>query len=149
MIAFTAPFATQGVNDWRQGRVCITTPETWREAVRVLLMNCEAKYKATVGMKLFEPFRLRSTGWKSQNHHLHGHIRQLCETTGYTMGELKQIVKEETPSWPVTFPEFRGKRRTVYASEADVSIEVESEAIEITHRIAFDLGVRLIEEESI
>jgi hypothetical protein len=54
------------------------------------------------------------------------------------MSEMMEFVKEDTPSWPVEFKDFRGKRRMIHASEADISIEVASEAIEICHRIAVD-----------
>jgi len=88
------------------------------------------------------PGRPRTTGPWSQNHHLRGHVRQLADHTGYSMGEMMQVVKAETVSWPTR--ELRG--RVVWASEADVSVEVASEAIERTHVMAVDLGVVLKEE---
>lgn len=83
----------------------------------------------------------RTTGPLSQNHHLRGHVRQLADHTGFSMGEMMQVVKAETVGWPTR--EIRG--RTVWASEADVSVEVAAEAIERTHVMAVDLGVVLEE----
>jgi hypothetical protein len=88
------------------------------------------------------PGRPRSTGPLSQNHHLRGHVRQLADHTGFSMGEMMQVVKAETVSWPTK--ELRG--RTVWASEADVTVETCAEAIERTHVMAVDLGVVLKEE---
>ena len=149
-LTFTTPFITTGVNDWRNGYTCLRNPTdpVMAAAHRILMEKAEAKCAAHISIRMDSPRRPRSTGWKSQSHHLHGHIRQLCEPTGYTMAEMKQIVKEDTSSWPVEFKKFRGKRRTLYASEADISVEVCAEAIEICHRIAADLNVRLIEEAS-
>jgi hypothetical protein len=58
------------------------------------------------------------------------------------MGEMMQVVKAETVSWPTK--ELRG--RTVWASESDVTVETCAEAIERTHVMAVDLGVVLKEE---
>lgn len=139
-LQFTARVASRGADSWRgTGPVCFEKPgEALLLALYDLLERCEAKCNGYVALRLDMPHRPRTTGWKSQNAHLHGHIRQLCEPTGYTMSEMKQIIKEDTPSWPVEYREFRGKRRAVYASEADISVEVASEAIEICHRIATD-----------
>ena len=151
-LSYVAAFVTTGVNDWRKGYTCLKNPTGGSPMAAALWALLEKAEKgiggAYLAVRLDLRHRPRSTGWKSQSHHLHGHIRQLCEATGYTMAEMKQVVKEDTPSWPVEFKEFRGKKRTIYASEADVSVEVESEAIEICHRIAADLNVRLIEEAS-
>lgn len=89
----------------------------------------------------FSVYRARTTGPGSQSAHLHGHLQQLAEHTGHSMGELKQIIKSETTSWPTH--EILG--HLVYASEADVDSATESEAIERCHVIASDLGIVLRE----
>ncbi len=138
-LTFTTRIATTGSDSWRNGsRICLDKPKALEAAVAVLLEKCEAKCGGYVSVRLDSPHRPRTTGWKSQNHHLRGHARQLCGYTGYTMSEMMQAIKEDTPDWPVEFKEFRGKRRQFYASEADISMEVASEAIEICHRIAAD-----------
>ncbi len=143
MILFTAPvYAADSLTH------AISTPASWRAAVDVLIEREAARQKTkhpALTVRLSVPHRPRTTGWKSQNHHLRGHARQLCEDTGFTMQEMMQVIKADTPSWPVEYKEFNGKTRMIYASEADVSIEVCSEAIEITHRIAADRGINLIE----
>lgn len=83
----------------------------------------------------------RTTGPLSQSNHLRGHVRQIAMHTGYSMNEMMQVVKAETVGWPTR--EIRG--RTVWASEADVSVEVAAEAIERTHVMAVDLCVVLRE----
>ena len=92
--------------------------------------------------KVFSVYRARTTGPGSQNHHLRGHARQLADFTGYSMAEVMDVIKQETVSWPTH--ELHG--HTVWASEADVSVEVASEAIERSHVLAVDLGVILREE---
>jgi len=132
LIQFTAKVADNEVD------LLVAKPRAFETALAVLLEQARAKCAGYLNVRLDLPHRPRTTGWKSQNHHLRGHARQLCGYTGFTMSEMLQIVKEDTPSWPVEFKEFRGKRRMIHASEADISIETASEAIEICHRIAFD-----------
>ncbi|MCE5190265.1 MAG: hypothetical protein LLG08_00540 [Actinomycetia bacterium] len=92
--------------------------------------------------KVFSVYRARTTGPHSQNHHLRGHVRQLAEHTGYSMGEMMEVVKQETVGWPTH--ELRG--HTVWASEADIDSLTAAEAIERCHVIAVDLGVVLREQ---
>ena len=122
----------------KDGVISIAWPAALAPAVAMLLEHSKAKCAGYLNVRFDLPHRPRTTGWKSQSHHLRGHARQLCGYTGFSMSEMMQIIKEDTPSWPVEFKEFRGKRRMIHASEADISIETASEAIEICHRIAFD-----------
>jgi len=118
--------------------VFLQKPKALEAAIDVLLEKSRQKANGYLTVNLSLPHRPRTTGWKSQNHHLRGHARQLCGYTGYTMNEMMQIIKEDTPSWPVEYQIFHGKKRQIYASEADISMEVAGEAIEICHVIAAD-----------
>ncbi len=131
-------FTTEVVN--YRGYFHAATPADYQAAVDALAdkVTLRTRGRCYLTVTLAEPHRPRSTGWKSQNHHLRGHARQMCGYTGFTMSEMMQAIKEDTPDWPMEFKEFRGKRRQFYASEADISMEVASEAIEICHRIAAD-----------
>ena len=148
-LQFVTRVASRGADSWRAaGPVCFDKPgAALLPALYDLLEKCESKCNGYVALRLDTPHRPRSTGWKSQNHHIRGHARQLCDYTGFTMREMMDVIKEECPNWPVEYREFRGKRRAVYASEADISVEVASEAIEICHRIAADNGWTLKEVE--
>lgn len=132
MIQFTAKVTP------KDGVISIAWPAAIAPAVAMLLERSREKCAGYLNIRFDLPHRPRTTGWKSQNHHLRGHVRQLCDYTGYSMSEMMQFVKEDTPSWPAEFKQFLGKRRMIYASEADISVEVASEAIEICHRIAAD-----------
>ena len=138
IVEHTVRFMDCGADSYQTSpTVCLEKPRD-RTPLDILHAECARKYNGHVTVRYSTPHRPRSTGWKSQNHHLRGHARQLCGYTGFSMSEMMQVIKEDTPSWPVEYKEFRGKRRAVYASEADISVEVASEAIEICHRIAAD-----------
>jgi len=91
--------------------------------------------------KVFSVYRARTTGPGSQSAHLHGHLQQLAEFTGFSMSELKEAMKADLPNWPVV--ERLG--HMVHVSEADVDTMVESAAIEWLHVKASELGVALRE----
>lgn len=139
MIQFTTKVSDNGFD------LLVSKPREFGSVLAVLLEQARQKCAGYLSVKLDLPHRPRTTGWKSQNHHLRGHVRQLCDYTGYTMSEMMQVVKEDTPSWPVSWKEIRHKKRQIYASEADISMEVASAAIEICHRIAAENNWRLRE----
>lgn len=124
----------------------VDKPPAFEAAINVLLEQSKQKCAGYLNIRLDLPHRPRTTGWKSQNHHLRGHTRQLCGYTGFDMSEMMQVIKEDTPSWPVDYKIIRGKKRMIHASEADISIEVASEAIEMCHVYAAENGWILKEE---
>jgi hypothetical protein len=147
MIQYVARLVTTGADAYDSSpTACFEKPKD-SGPLDALVAQAREKCGGYLSLRLSLPHRPRTTGWKSQNHHIRGHVRQLCGYTGFTMQEMMVVIKEECPNWPVEYKEFRGKRRAVYASEADISVEIASSAIEICHRIAFDLGVKLIEDD--
>lgn len=89
----------------------------------------------------FSVYRARTTGPGSQSNCLHGFLQQLAEHTGYSMTEIKEVMKEDLPQWP----HVERLGRMVAVSEADVDTAVESAAIEWCRVKAVDLGVVLRE----
>lgn len=87
----------------------------------------------------------RSTGPRSQSNHLHGHLSQLAIYYSYTMSEMKEIMKDDVPEWPVE-NRILGHRVVVRpVSEALVSSSVANKAIEWCHMIAAEEKVILKE----
>ena len=84
----------------------------------------------------------RTTGPKSQQAHLHGHLSQIADYTGFYLSEIKEVMKEDIPEWPRKI--IMG--RTVYMSEADADTILESKAIEWCHVKAAFLGIILKED---
>lgn len=92
--------------------------------------------------------RPRSTGPHSQCAHLHGHLQQLAQHCGYSLGEMKDVLKADCPFWP--HREIKvGKSipRMVPISETDMNSADEAQAIEWCHMRADELGVTLREGE--
>jgi len=96
---------------------------------------------ATITMKKY--YKGRSTGPKSQSHHLWGHAAQLGEHLGYDRREMLYLIAEMTPSWPI----IAHNGHCAPASESKIDKLTASQAIDICHRIAAEEGIELIEEE--
>lgn len=64
-----------------------------REAIRRELERCKDKNNDYVLVTLQPPKRPRTTGKGSQNHHLNGHIMQICNETGNDYDTIKYCIK--------------------------------------------------------
>ena len=123
----------------------VPTDTAIREAIRRELMKCRDKHNDYVLVTIQPPKRPRTTGDGSQNHHLNGHIMQICAETGNDYETVKAAVKMiacECFGYPYT--EFRGV--IIPRGEAKSSVEECACLIEAAHLLAADLGIILKEE---
>ena len=63
------------------------------ENIKHELRKCRDKHNDYVLVTLQPPKRPRTTGKDSQNHHLNGHIMQICNATGQDYETIKYCVK--------------------------------------------------------
>ena len=128
------------------GRVAFTPPENAgaRENIKRELKKCRAKNNGYVLVTLQPPKRPRTTGKNSQNHHLNGHILQICNYTGQDYDTVKDAIKiiaAENFSYPVSM--LGGV--IIPKRERDCSVEECAWLIEAAHYLAADLGIILQE----
>lgn len=115
-----------------------------REAIGRELARCRDKHNDYVLVTLQPPKRPRTTGDGSQNHHLNGHIMQICGETGNDYDTVKNAVKQiavENMGYP--FREIAG--RIVPFGERESSTDECAKLIEAAHVLAADLGIILQE----
>jgi len=102
--------------------VRLTFPGGYEDALYVLDERLKSKKVNQVYVKLGMPRKPRTTGDKSQNHHLNGHIQQICIETGDEFDDVKMEIKRRAlkrgyPSHTDTFgnviPESEGAASTV------------------------------------
>ena len=115
-------------------------------SVALLIAKCRQRHGGFVALRLETPRKPRTTGPGSQSNHLHGHLQQLAEHTGYTMGEIKDVMKADLPGWPSHTVMLGARAHRVYMSEADADTVLEASAIEWTHMRAAEMGIVLLEE---
>ena len=122
--------------------------------VSAAIHNTLWSYIKTVGSKTGEyfrvridrPFKPRSTGEWSQNHHLRGHEQQLASAMGLTMSEIHDTIKMELASWPEKVVKGPKGEKFIKLSEADISSAVCAEAIELCHVWAAHISLVLREK---
>lgn len=128
-----------------QSQICFELPVKYRDLVWHMITQANNRKIEYFRLRIATPRKARSTGEKSQNHHLNGHCQQIAVETGNNFDTVKLAVKELAISMGLPFEEFRGKKYAM--SEADMSVEECILAIEASHMLAADLGIILIEEE--
>jgi hypothetical protein len=120
----------------------VQVPTDYKARVDDLLQKAYAKHNGHLTFSVELPHKPRSTGYKSQNHHLWGHAAQIGQDLGYDRREMVYLIAEMTNGWPMA--EYKGKM--VPRSEATISSEVAAQAIETAHRIAAENRIILREE---
>lgn len=153
IVEYTTRIVDSGADAYRSSpTICLQKPKD-TAALDRLYEQAMTKTNGYITQRLSLPHRPRTHGPKKtnpgdpgfQSNHLHGHLSQLAIHYGYTMQELKEIMKDDVPEWPVEQRRIGHRVKMRPVSEADVSIEVESKAIEWCHMIAGEEGVVLEE----
>lgn len=98
--------------------------------------------------------RKRTTGWKSQGHHLNGHCQQISNETGQPFDDVKMAVKRKAiarglplmtkPNGDLVYSLVDGEPLPM--SEADMDTIECGYCIDESHILAGELGITLIEE---
>ena len=108
------------------------------------LRKCRDKYGDYVLVTMQPPKRPRTTGKDSQNHHLNGHIMQICAETGNDYDAVKDAVKMLAVS-TMGYPYKIIGGQIVPQRERDASVDECALLIEAAHVLAADLGIILQE----
>lgn len=117
-----------------------------QQALRNILTTCRDKYNDYVSVTFNVPYKPRTTGPKSQNHHLNGHIMQICEVHGNDYETIKYCVKMiavEQMGYP--FETVAG--HIIPKGESSCNTEECAKLIEASHILAAKLGIILREVE--
>ena len=108
------------------------------------LRKCRDKYGDYVLVTMQPPKRPRTTGKDSQNHHLNGHIMQICAETENDYDAVKDAVKMLAVS-TMGYPYKTIGGQIVPQRERDASVDECALLIEAAHILAADLGIILQE----
>lgn len=115
-----------------------------REAIRRELERCRDKNNDYVLLTMQPPKRPRTTGKDSQNHHLNGHIMQICNETGNDYDTVKQAVKMIAVE-NMGFPYRTIAGRIIPHHESESSTDECAKLIEAAHVLAAELEIILQE----
>lgn len=108
------------------------------------LRKCRDKYGDYVLVTMRAPKRPRTTGEGSQNHHLNGHILQICNETGNDYDSVKDAIKMIAVE-NMGYPYKTIGKKIVPLRERESSTDECAKLIEAAHLLAADLGIILQE----
>ncbi len=128
------------------GRIAFEPPADCgaNEGIKRELRKCRDKHNDFVLLTIQPPKKPRTTGEGSQNHHLNGHIVQICNETGNCYDDVKDAIKQiavEQMGYP--YKTIAGK--IVPLRERESSTDECAKLIEAAHLLAADLGIILQE----
>lgn len=122
------------------------------EQLREYLQLIKSKNAGYCTITIDTPHKPRTTGDKSQNRHLNGHVQQIAQETGNPFEVVKMEIKHRAISmgYPILYKPDGTPRtdlwgRVMGISEADSSTSECALLIETAHRLAAELGIFLQE----
>ena len=121
-----------------------TDPEL-ATALRNILRTCQDKYNDYVSVTFKPPYKPRTTGKGSQNHHLNGHIMQICNITGNDYETIKYCIKMIACE-QMGYPSQTVAGHVIPKRESDCDTAECAMLIEASHYLAAQLGIVLREE---
>ena len=108
------------------------------------LRKCRDKHNDYILVTLQPPKKPRTTGKDSQNHHLNGHIMQICNATGQDYETIKYCVKMIAVE-QMGYPYKTLAGHILPQSESQSSTEECAKLIEAAHVLAAQLSIILQE----
>jgi len=129
------------------GKAGISVPAAYREYYQDMLAYCLEKRGGYISVTFYPPRKPRSTGEKSQNHHLNGHITQIAQFIGDDFDTVKMHIKRTAikRGYPTRDTKLGD---VVPISEADSTTEECAMLIDTAHEVADFLSLKLYEGET-
>lgn len=132
---------------FQKGFISFEAPkeEEIKEALISIFKTCKDRHNDFVSCTFKPPYKPRTTGAESQNHHLNGHIMQICNVTGNDYETIKYCVKmTAVEQFGFPFTELTG--HIIPKRERDCNTEECGKLIEAVHYLAAQLEIILREE---
>ena len=128
------------------GRIAFEPPADLgaAENIKRELRKCRDKHNDYVLVTLQPPKRPRTTGKESQNHHLNGHIMQICNETGNDYDAVKNCVKMLAVE-QMGYPYKTVAGHILPQPESQSSTDECAKLIEAAHVLAAELSIILQE----
>lgn len=130
-----------------KNHICFEAPQEpeLRQALRNVLTSCRDKYNDYVQVTIKPPYKPRTTGEGSQNHHLNGHIMQICNYTNNDYETIKYCIKMIAVE-QMEYPYETICGHVIPKRESDCDTNECAKLIEASHILAAQLGIILREE---
>ena len=124
------------------GRLIVELPQTLDTPVKIFTDKLKGG-PAVIQLKKW--YRSRTTGWKSQNHHIRGHEAQIARELGQDPDSIHDYMKREAIGRG--YPYDLINEIVIPWSESRIDTIQASLLIDEIHQFAAEYGINLIEEE--
>ncbi len=143
MKEITIPAAPILLGNTGAGNILITVPRVLRESIFNMVDKAGWDYKFRI--HIASQWTPRTTGWKSQNHHINGHIQQICQDTGNGFTAVKERMKYLAidRGYPI---ETMIDHTIQPKSEAEISTTEAGYLVDAIHQFAAEWAITLVEE---
>lgn len=131
--------------DPASGEYSATIPREFRPGMEQTTAKALKTRGGYLSLTIDLPKRPRSTGPGSASAHMHGHCQQLSMAMGVPFETAKMYVKIRA-AIELGYPSDMVKGVVLPQSEALATVEDETKLIDMTHIIASEYGLALIEE---
>lgn len=133
-----------------EGQVAFSVPLEYWDHLQAYFKRKDGKHRL-YDVDIVKPTKVRSTGERSQNHHINGHIQQIAMETGNDFEDVKMYAKRRaiTMGYPIAENE---NGEPIYSmmdgmvlgkSESEASVEEAGLLIEAIHQLAAELSIQL------
>lgn len=131
---------------YEKGKIVFELPSDFytRQELHLFFQEMK-KHDDYMTVSFSKPTRKRSTGKGSQNHHLNGHIIQICNETGNDYAVIKYCVKMLAVE-KLGYPYKQYNEHIIPKEEKECNTEECIKLIEAVHYLASDMGIVLREE---
>ena len=130
----------------------ISIPPSYKDAFKQILEWCKKNRQGNIRVQLSPPVKRRTTGEKSQNHHINGHIGQIANILQRDTKQVKKYMKYLAieNGYPILtdlegIPIFDLWDNIQGISESDASTSEAAILIETIHKYAAENGIELKE----
>ena len=129
----------------RMDQIAFDLPKGYQAAVWGLIQKAE-KTGDYLQLRMGLPRKPRTTGWRSQNHHINGHCQQIAMETGNSFSAVKERMKVLAigRGYPI---ETLVDGTVLPASETDVDTVEAGYLIDAIDQFAAEWGITLKETE--
>lgn len=138
-----------------QESLAIDAPLNLKSKLEELLSFSKKSHNGYITITVETPRKPRTTGFRSQSHHLNGHIQTIAEETGmpFELLKLEAKCRAVVLGYPLLLASDGKVKVDIYGramgiSEADSSTQECALLIEAVHMLAAELGILLQEETS-
>jgi len=132
--------------------LALIVPRPFKSIVLAIFEKADRLHNGYITITIENKKKPRTTGPNSQNHHLNGHIQQICKETGDDFEYVKHEVKYKAIKMGYPILEIGGvvqldvQGRPKGISEADASTEECGLLIDAAHEVAAFVGIVNLKE---